>query len=126
MARRETGYETFVERWSRRKSAAADQSAPAEHDLGSEGTSLCREGDDRVASSGQTELPSDFSQFVRDGIDEVVQRLALRRLWQAEPVFGASDGLDVYCGDYSCVPQTGPAAGEQTSSVKRWTLPHGR
>src|SRR5512139_2108485 len=42
---------------------------------------------------------SDFSPFVRAGVDEGVKRAALKKLF-AEPHFNVMDGLDVYIDDY--------------------------
>jgi hypothetical protein len=45
--------------------------------------------------------PDDVSQFLRQRISDAAHTTALRRLWLTSPAFGASDGLDVYCADYS-------------------------
>src|SRR5512139_3962024 len=42
---------------------------------------------------------SDFSPFVRTGVDEGVKRAALKKLF-ADPHFNVIDGLDVYIDDY--------------------------
>ena len=43
---------------------------------------------------------SDFSLFMRPGVDETVRRAALRKLLR-DPRFNVMDGLDVYIDDYS-------------------------
>jgi hypothetical protein len=43
---------------------------------------------------------SDFSPFLRPGIDEGVKRSALRKLFR-DPRFNVMDGLDVYIDDYT-------------------------
>jgi hypothetical protein len=43
---------------------------------------------------------SDFSLFMRPGVDETVRRAALRQLLR-DPRFNVMDGLDVYIDDYS-------------------------
>ena len=43
---------------------------------------------------------SDFSLFMRPGVDESVRRAALRKLLR-DPRFNVMDGLDVYIDDYS-------------------------
>lgn len=42
---------------------------------------------------------SDFSRFVRAGVDDDVKRAALKKLF-ADPHFNVMDGLDVYIDDY--------------------------
>jgi hypothetical protein len=61
------------------------------------------------------EFSSDFSRFVCNGISDAVQTVALRRLWVTSPLFGASDGLDVYRADYAGAAPLGdvPAAASQ-------------
>jgi hypothetical protein len=118
--------ETFLARWSRRKSGQGDlsgagkeardlvggtvTSVPSIEHQQSENCSRQCSQPDTDPSRDMLGLPSDLSRYVRDGISEVVQRAALRQLWLTDPVFGTSDGLDVYCGDYSCSPRTGRAA----------------
>jgi hypothetical protein len=53
------------------------------------------------------EFSSDFSRFVCDGVSTIVQTAALRRLWLTNSVFSASDGLDVYRGDYASASPLG-------------------
>ena len=43
---------------------------------------------------------SDFSGFLREGVEEHVKRAALKTLFQ-DPRFNVMDGLDVYIDDYS-------------------------
>jgi hypothetical protein len=43
---------------------------------------------------------SDFSVFMRDGVDESVRRSAMKKLF-ANPHFNLMDGLDIYVADYS-------------------------
>jgi uncharacterized protein DUF3306 len=45
-------------------------------------------------------IDSDFSPFMRPGVDESVRRSALRKLLR-DPRFNVMDGLDVYIDDYS-------------------------
>jgi hypothetical protein len=47
------------------------------------------------------DLSSDFSRLVREGVSDAVQTAALRKLWVTNPLFGSSDGLDVYRADYA-------------------------
>ncbi|MES2538946.1 MAG: DUF3306 domain-containing protein [Pseudomonadota bacterium] len=43
---------------------------------------------------------SDFSPFVGKGVDEAVQRSAMKKLF-SDPHFNVMDGLDIYIGDYN-------------------------
>jgi hypothetical protein len=45
-------------------------------------------------------IDSDFSPFMRPGVDEALKRTALRKLLR-HPRFNVMDGLDVYIDDYS-------------------------
>jgi hypothetical protein len=113
-------FKSFFDRWSQRKSAAArgddyehDSSAGAEVAPSPQAEPEDRESgpadpidpDNDAAERNAPEQSSDFSRYVREGISDAVQATALRRLWLASPLFGTSDGLDIYCGDYSCAPQ---------------------
>ncbi len=60
------------------------------------------------ASGGHAELPpvdtltseSDFTAFMRPGVDEVQKRGALKKLF-SDPRFNVMDGLDTYIDDYT-------------------------
>lgn len=52
---------------------------------------------------------SDFSRFVKPGVDEDVKRAAMKKLFFSDPHFNTMDGLDVYIDDYS-KPDPIPAA----------------
>ena len=113
----------FLTRWSRRKAAskatpAAAAATPAE------GVVLAKAGTPSPAQLGNpvpgpaeapsapTPLPpvesltleSDFTPFMRSGVDPVMRQQALRTLFR-DPRFNVQDGLDVYIADFS---QTDP------------------
>ena len=48
----------------------------------------------------QITTEADFSPFMKQGVDEVVKRSALKKLF-ADPRFNVMDGLDIYIGDYT-------------------------
>jgi hypothetical protein len=52
--------------------------------------------DVQQASAAET----DFSPFMKQGVDESVKRSALKKLF-TDPHFNVMDGLDIYIGDYS-------------------------
>ena len=92
--------ETFLRRWSRRKRESAQPAAEAE----------------RAESPVPRQLPpvedlgfeSDFKDFMRPDVDRETRNAALKKLFMS-PHYRATDGLDVYVGDYSS-PDPLPAA----------------
>src|SRR6476646_2820448 len=71
---------------------------------------------DHVAGAPGVALPpvesltidSDFSPFMRAGVDATVRQSALRKLFR-DPRFNVMDGLDVYIDDYSIPSPLDPA-----------------
>ena len=109
--------ENFVSRWSKKKIEARRQASGD------------RLGEDRQPAAGERQqatgerqeakatlplaaepapLPavdsltpeSDFSPFMRDGVDPGTRRLAVKKLFE-DPRYNVMDGLDVYIDDYS-------------------------
>ncbi|MGC1818976.1 MAG: DUF3306 domain-containing protein [Casimicrobiaceae bacterium] len=70
--------------------------------------SLADDTDAGLASDARAELPpvdtltieSDFTAFMRPGVDEAQKRGALKKLF-SDPRFNVMDGLDTYIGDYT-------------------------
>lgn len=93
--------EPFLRRWSRRKRESAQ---PAAAESGP------------VESAVPPQLPpvedlsfeSDFKDFMRPEVDRETRSAALKKLFMS-PHYRATDGLDVYVGDYSS-PDPLPAA----------------
>lgn len=93
--------ETFLRRWSRRK-----------HDS----TQAADAGEEPAESAAPPQLPpvedlsfeSDFKDFMRPEVDRETRSAALKKLFMS-PHYRATDGLDVYVGDYSS-PDPLPAA----------------
>jgi hypothetical protein len=54
----------------------------------------------QMADVAQLHEGSDFSIFMRDGVDESVKRSAMKKLF-SNPHFNVMDGLDIYIADYS-------------------------
>jgi hypothetical protein len=120
-----------LKRWSQRKLAASRaSSAPAEPSVApSVATPPVVE---RQATTPAVELPaelppvesltpdSDFTPFLRPGIDEDVKRGALKKLF-SDPRFNVMDGLDVYVDDYS-KPDPLPAAVAATLAHARYVF----
>lgn len=117
-----TDEKSFLSRWSQRKTTETrrpPEAAPAEADVTVEMEPGESAGQD-VAPAGPAErggeaeaatdpLPdidslgkdSDYTGFMKEGVPEHLQKLALRKLWQSDPVFGFRDGLDDYDEDFS-------------------------
>jgi hypothetical protein len=107
MTAKGSGAERFsLSRWSRRKRAAAAEtpapapaSAPAAVPASAPGVS---------GPPAPVELPpvesltfeSDFTAFLRPGVDDKVKRAALKQLFR-DPRFNIMDGLDTYIDDYT-------------------------
>ncbi len=116
--------ERFLARWARRKAAtrqaaktkSAGQSLPEEalseeekggnssllspHERGRENPEAVREALD-LPDPQSLDRDSDYTVFLREGVPEELKRLALRRLWDSDPIFGEVDGLLEYGEDFS-------------------------
>lgn len=55
---------------------------------------------------------SDFSQFMRDDVPEMLKRAALRKLWACDPVLANLDGLNDYDEDFTVISAAAGAIGE--------------
>lgn len=113
-----------LSRWSRRKAAARRGETPAEPTERDE-TNAARPIADTPAvaqsDSGADERPvlppieeltaqSDYTAFLAEKVPEHLQRAALRKLWNSDPVFANLDGLNHYDEDYNVVDTTISAA----------------
>jgi hypothetical protein len=106
--------ESFLSRWSRRKSAERRGEPEPEQEAVAPPAEVAP-----VAESGEPAKPApdapppltledaakltpadDFAPFVAHGVDEGVKRAALKKLF-ADPHFNVMDGLDTYIDDYS-------------------------
>ena len=103
--------ESFVARWSRRKSEAAESAEGA--DGPDEAHSGCDLGPRPTVGEAPVELTdadmpplaslgpdSDYSGFLSPGVSEELRRLALRKLFHS-PIFNVTDGLDDYDDDFT-------------------------
>ncbi|MGB9989309.1 DUF3306 domain-containing protein [Pseudoduganella rhizocola] len=99
--------ETFFARWSRRKTEAAAELAPAdaEQPPAIEPEPLPAPTLEQLSALGHHD---DLTPFVARGVDESVRRAAMKKLF-TDPHFNVMDGLDIYIGDYS-KPDPIPAA----------------
>jgi hypothetical protein len=95
--------EEFLARWLRRKAEHRSPAGSVEPATPTDPAPETNSAPETAVDldSASLEFSSDFSRFVCDGISNAVQTAALRRLWVTSPLFGASDGLDVYRADYT-------------------------
>lgn len=98
--------ENFISRWARRKKEAGGgrQEAAGERQ---EASGLPVPSAAAVPAEPAPLPPiasltpeSDFSPFMRDGVDPDMRRVAVKKLFE-DPRFNVMDGLDVYIDDYS-------------------------
>jgi hypothetical protein len=98
--------DSFFRRWSERKSQAQQQEAPVGQTIGATAPLS-----DATRPDGERPLPSladvaaltpesDYSAFVARGVDPLVRRQALKKLFAA-PGFAPVDGLDIHMEDYN-------------------------
>ncbi len=101
---------SFLERWSRRKTLAREEAQPAAEP--EEGALPAAEAPSLPADAEtppvELKLPdldtldgdSDYSAFLTPGVDTLLRRRALRKLFHS-PKFNVLDGLDDYMGDFT-------------------------
>ncbi len=93
--------ETFLRRWSRRKHESAQASE-------AESVQVDSMASPQLPSVDDLAFDSDFKDFMRPEVDRETRKAALKKLFMS-PHYRATDGLDVYVGDYSS-PDPLPAA----------------
>lgn len=111
--------DNFISRWSRRKLEARERSSPADEAAKGEteapvssGEALTREqgkGEPELIDASEFEdidfdkldYNADYTRFMRKGVPEVIQRRALRALWNSDPVLANLDGLNDYDEDFT-------------------------
>lgn len=101
----------FLSRWSRRKHAARKgapeaESSPKPAPVPEAGPALAPPGTPPEVAEvplppvESLTLESDFTPFMRPGVDPLLRRQAMRTLMR-DPRFNVMDGLDVYIDDFS-------------------------
>jgi hypothetical protein len=100
----------FFNRWSRNKAESQTALQNASATSGAEHSPSLRvempqnepvpQAMPQMADVEQLHEGSDFSVFMRDGVDESVKRSAMKKLF-SNPHFNVMDGLDIYVADYS-------------------------
>jgi hypothetical protein len=103
--------EGFARRWSQRKAAARQQARedarqtdpeqPIEAAAPPAGEAPAPVDPQTLPDPETLTAESDFSPFLREGVPEDLQRVALRRLWRLDPVLANLDGLVDYGEDFT-------------------------
>ncbi|HST00883.1 MAG TPA: DUF3306 domain-containing protein [Usitatibacter sp.] len=102
--------ENFISRWSKKKIEARRQAAGERQEDRQQATGDRQEPTTPTLPLAAEPAPlpavesltpeSDFSPFMRDGVDPGTRRLAVKKLFE-DPRYNVMDGLDVYIDDYS-------------------------
>lgn len=138
----------FLDRWSRRKLAAAGKAVLADVPAPGEAPPAAPDGQDVLVPTGprpapaadagvaaaapsavEAQLPaveeltlaSDFTAFLKDEVSEALRRKALQKLF-ADPHFNRMDGLDIYIDDYSQPDPIPPEAMAKLKSAREWLM----
>ena len=116
--------ESFLNRWSRRKSGESDQAeAPmtgqpsgeeSEAENAFEGLSE-EEIAARLPDIEGLDAESDYAPFLQVGVPEALRQRALRKLWRLNPIVAAVDGLNDYDDDFT---KEGMVAGALKTAYK--------
>ena len=109
MTMKRVGTERFsLARWSRRKLASALDPATPSVAAAPTVPAAATAAAAPASAAGAAPLPpieslsfdSDFTAFLKPGVDPVVKRAALKKLFR-DPRFNVMDGLDTYIDDYT-------------------------
>jgi hypothetical protein len=118
MTTQDDNKEAFLERWSRKKQEAKDQSPRPVPDKAADPEAPPPE----LPPIDKLSIDSDFRGFFHPKVGEDVRRAALKKLF-ADPRFNVMDGLDVYIDDYSKtepIPPEMMAGLRQAQNILRW------
>jgi len=85
--------ETFLRRWSRRKSRPVEAARPVPASQGAQPPPA-------LPAPETLQFDSDFAAFMQAKVEETVRRAALKKLF-SDPRFNVMDGLDIYIDDYT-------------------------
>ncbi len=119
------GDEGFVRRWSRLKRLGGDglsDEAAAREEGGvapADDSSKFVPKDLDLPDIGTLHKDSDFTAFLRKAVPEHLQRLALRKLWRADPIFSVIDGLDDYDENFRAMDVAAALMQEGRKAVKK-------
>jgi len=85
--------ETFLRRWSRRKSRPVEAARPVPASQGAQPPPA-------LPAPETLQFDSDFAAFMQAKVEETVRRAALKKLF-SDPRFNGIDVLDIYIADYT-------------------------
>jgi len=103
----------FTERWSKRKTAAREESLTQEQKLASLGeqevvddvespeAELLTEEDFADVDFEALDKSSDYTRFIQANVPAAIQQKALRKLWNSDSVFEVLDGMNDYDEDFT-------------------------
>jgi hypothetical protein len=116
-----TADERFLSRWSRLKEEArqteAKPSEPGSEARPAPATIPAAMGKEPAAAPAPPELPpieslkglaSDYTEFLKPGVDEGLRRAALKKLFR-DPYFETFEKFEAYCEDYTQAEPIPPA-----------------
>ncbi len=110
-----TEQESFLSRWSRRKSGAGDSPVEPSEEVpdSAEDPAVVEPSEDSPVLTDEDMPPiesldqdSDYSGFMSSGVSEKLRKMALRKLFQSAG-FNIRDGLDDYDDDFTGFPALG-------------------
>lgn len=108
----ETG---FLSRWSQRKRAVREErerddalkAEPSAEEIEKASEEARIREENRLAAEAvdleTLTFESDYSVFLKDGVSKHLKNMALRKLWQSNPVLACVDGLNDYDEDFRTV-----------------------
>jgi hypothetical protein len=112
------GGEPFLDRWSRRKAEARQETPPAAR----EPEAAAKAAPPELPPVEKLDFDSDYRAFFHPKVSEDTRRAALKKLF-SDARFNVMDGLDVYIDDYSKTEPIPPAmlAGlRQAQKILEW------
>ncbi|MEQ8707455.1 MAG: DUF3306 domain-containing protein [Rhodospirillales bacterium] len=111
-----TDDKTFLGRWSQRKTVERDRQPEdrqvererpvrmmTEPDAGPSGDLVEEPAAEPLPDIESLGKDSDYTGFMKQGVPDHLQKLALRKLWQTDPAFAFRDGLDDYDEDFNLI-----------------------
>lgn len=110
--------ENFLSRWSRLKREGGETKDVAPAQAGGQSSKPEPSPPPPLPPVESLTPDSDFTPFLREGVEEALKRKALKTLFQ-DPRFNVMDGLDVYIDDYSKADPLPPGWLEKMNQVTR-------
>ncbi|HEY0836233.1 MAG TPA: DUF3306 domain-containing protein [Azospirillum sp.] len=93
--------ERFLDRWSRLKREAADDTTPEPCDAAPEEPEAAPEEPEPLPPIDSLGADSDYTRFLAVGVPEEVKHLALRKAWVSDPKIAGFRGFADYDWDFN-------------------------